>query len=72
MQNHHLTFDWHYIGQKLGGDFEKICGLLRKYELQHEKKKSQEDARVRHQIDCEMLLFHSGSKMYINLYLKLT
>ena len=28
-----LTFDWHYIGQKLGEDFAKFCGLLRIYEL---------------------------------------
>ena len=26
-------FAWHYIGQKLGGDFAKFCGLLRIYEL---------------------------------------
>ena len=26
-------FDWHYIGQKLGEDFAKFCGLLRIYEL---------------------------------------
>jgi hypothetical protein len=31
--NLHLTFDWHYIGQKQGGDFAKFCGLLRIYEL---------------------------------------
>ena len=30
--NLHLTFDWHYIGQKLDGDFAKFCGLLRIYE----------------------------------------
>ena len=33
LKNLHLTFDWHYIGQKLGGDFAKFCGLLRIYEL---------------------------------------
>ena len=33
MRNLHLTFDWHYIGQKYGGDFTKFCGLLRIYEL---------------------------------------
>ena len=26
-------FDWQYIGQKIGGDFGKFCGLLRIYEL---------------------------------------
>ena len=31
MRNLHLTFDWHYIGQKLGEDFAKFCGLLRIY-----------------------------------------
>ena len=29
MQNLHLTFGWHYIGQKEGGDFTKFCGQLR-------------------------------------------
>ena len=33
MRNLHLTFDWHYIGQKQGEDFAKFCGLLRIYEL---------------------------------------
>ena len=33
LQNLHLTFDWHYIGQKEGEDFAKFCGLLRIYEL---------------------------------------
>ena len=33
MRNIHLTFGWHYIGQKLGQDFAKFCGLLRIYEL---------------------------------------
>ena len=33
MRNLHLTFDWHYIGQKYGGDFAKFFGLLRIYEL---------------------------------------
>ena len=33
LRNLHLTFDWHYIGQKLGEDFAKFCGLLRIYEL---------------------------------------
>ena len=26
-------FDWQYIGQIMGGDFAKFCGLLRIYEL---------------------------------------
>ena len=29
MQN----LDWQYIGQIIGGDFAKLCGLLRIYEL---------------------------------------
>ena len=33
MGNLHLTFDWHYIGQKKGEYFAKFCGLLRIYEL---------------------------------------
>ena len=33
LQNLHLTFDWHYIGQNWGEDFAKFCGLLRIYEL---------------------------------------
>ena len=28
-----LTADWHYIGQKEGGDFAKFCGLLKMYDL---------------------------------------
>ena len=32
LQNLQLTFDWHYIGQKQGGDFTKFCGLLGIYE----------------------------------------
>ena len=35
MRNLHLTFDWHYTGQKLDEDFAKFCGLLRIYELYH-------------------------------------
>ena len=31
--NLHLSFDWHYIGQKYGEYFAKFCGLLRIYEL---------------------------------------
>ena len=33
LRNFHLTFDWHYIGQIIDGDFTKFCGLLRIYEL---------------------------------------
>ena len=33
MQNLHQLFDWQYIGQIIGGDFAKFCGLLRIYEL---------------------------------------
>ena len=33
MRNLPLTFDWHYIGQIIGGEFAKFCGLLRIYEL---------------------------------------
>ena len=33
LQNLHQLFDWQYIGQTIGRDFEKICGLLRIYEL---------------------------------------
>ena len=38
LQNLHCRFDCHYIGQIYDGDFAKICGLLRIYELyQHFK-----------------------------------
>ena len=33
MRNLHQLFDWQYIGQIIGGDFAKFCGLLRIYEL---------------------------------------
>ena len=33
LQNLHQLFDWQYIGQIIGGDFAKSCGLLRIYEL---------------------------------------
>ena len=33
MQNLHRRFDWHYIGEIYDGDFAKLCGLLRIYEL---------------------------------------
>ena len=32
-RNLHYRFDCYYIGQICGGDFAKICGLLRVYEL---------------------------------------
>ena len=32
LQNLHIAFDWHYIGQKEGEDFAKFCGFLRIYE----------------------------------------
>ena len=32
LQNLHQRFDLYYIGQIYGGDFAKICGLLRIYE----------------------------------------
>ena len=38
LRNLPLTFDWHYIGQKWGGDFAKFCGLLKIYELYHKYK----------------------------------
>ena len=33
LRNLHQLFDWQYIGQIIGGDFAKLCGLLRTYEL---------------------------------------
>ena len=33
MQNLKHTFDWHYMGQKYGGDFAKFYDLHRIYEL---------------------------------------
>ena len=33
LRNRHQLFDWQYIGQTIGGDFAKFCGLLRIYEL---------------------------------------
>ena len=33
LQNLHQLFDWQYIGQTIGGDFAKFCGLLRIYKL---------------------------------------
>ena len=33
LQKLHLLFDWQYIGQIYGGDFAKICALLRMHEL---------------------------------------
>ena len=33
LRNLHQLFDWQYIGKIIGGDFAKVCGLLRIYEL---------------------------------------
>ena len=33
LRNLTQLFDWKYIGQVIGGDFSKFCGLLRIYEL---------------------------------------
>ena len=33
LRNLHLRFDGYYLGQVYGGNFGKICGLLRIYEL---------------------------------------
>ena len=33
LQNLLQLFDWQYIGQIIGEDFAKLCGLLRIYEL---------------------------------------
>ena len=33
LQNLHFTFDWNYIEQIYGGDFAKLCGLLRIHEI---------------------------------------
>ena len=33
MRNLQQLFDWQYIGQIIGGDSAKFCGLLRIYEL---------------------------------------
>ena len=32
LRNLHQLFDWPYIGQIIGGDFAKFCGLLKIYE----------------------------------------
>ena len=37
LRNLHRRFDWHYIRQIYGGDFEKFCDLLRMYELYFER-----------------------------------
>ena len=37
MRNFHQLFDWQHIGQIIGGDFAKFCGLLRIYELYLDK-----------------------------------
>ena len=33
LKNLHQLFDWQYIGQIIGGDISKFCGLLRIYKL---------------------------------------
>ena len=33
MRDLHQLYDWQYIGQIIGGDFTKFCGLLRIYKL---------------------------------------
>ena len=33
LRNLHILFDWQHIGQIIGEDFAKFCGLLRIYEL---------------------------------------
>ena len=33
MRNHHHSFDRYYIGKIYSGDSAKMCGLLRKHEL---------------------------------------
>ena len=38
LRNLHQLFDCQYIGQIIGGDFLKFCGLLRVYELYSTKK----------------------------------
>ena len=40
LRNLHRRFDRYYIGQIYGGDFAKICGHLRIYELKHKAKKT--------------------------------
>ena len=37
LRNLHRRFDRYYIGQIYGGDFAKLCGLLRIYELYDQK-----------------------------------
>ena len=39
LRNLHQLFDWQYIGQIIGGEFAKLCGLLRVYELYKSTKK---------------------------------
>ena len=33
LRNLHQSFYWQYVGQIIGGDFAKFCGLLRIYKL---------------------------------------
>ena len=37
LRNLGQLFDWQYIGQKIGGDFAKLCGLLKIYELYYKR-----------------------------------
>ena len=48
-RNLHRRFDCYYIGQIFGGDFAKICGLLRMYELYQNKFRSEPNSRKTHQ-----------------------
>ena len=48
MKNLHQVFDWQYIGQIIGGDFAKFCGLLRIYELYQRGKGSLVENNHRH------------------------
>ena len=38
LRNLYQLFDWQYIGQIIGGDFPKFCGLLKIYELYNQNK----------------------------------
>ena len=49
-RNLNRRFDLYYIGQIYGGDFAKICGLLRIYELYLQKLKLQKSYIWRHAV----------------------
>ena len=51
MRNLHQLLDWQYIGQIIGGDFAKFCGLLRIYELYQINKLHGFILRIRLDID---------------------